>query len=87
MLKYLRNPELITASLEEDLVMLDIEQGKYFSLNPVAARIWELLENPSTNQDLCVVLENEFDVSSEQCAKEVKVLLAELLEMKLIKTI
>ena len=44
--KYVRNSKTISGRLHDEMVMMDIEQGKYFSLNPVATRIWDLLESP-----------------------------------------
>jgi len=42
--KYTRNNDTIQGRLNDELVMMDIEKGKYFSLNPVATHIWDLLE-------------------------------------------
>lgn len=87
MTKYLRNSDLITASLDEDLVMLDIEQGKYFSLNPVASSIWEYLKTPGSAEEITVFLEQEYDVSTEQCVLETAKFLKEMLELGLVKTV
>lgn len=65
--------------------MMDIDQGKYFALNPVAARIWELLENEMSLVELCETLQHEYEVSNEQCHRDVEEHLAELEKMKLIK--
>ena len=46
MAKYIRNSRTISGRLHDELVMMDMEKGKYFSLNPVATRIWDLLEKP-----------------------------------------
>ncbi|HSV89009.1 MAG TPA: PqqD family protein [Bacteroidales bacterium] len=81
---YLRNPEPITGSLHDHLVMLDIQKGKYFSLNPVAARIWEILENPHTLEEVCSKLLDEYDVSQEQCQQEVEEYLLEMKNLELV---
>ncbi len=36
----------ITAHVKEDLMMLHVEQGAYFALDPLGAEIWGLLEHP-----------------------------------------
>ncbi len=82
--KYLRHSKTISGRLDEELVMMDIEQGKYFALNPVATRIWELLENPLTVEDLCTVLMDEYDVEKEQCSKETEAYLAEMTRFGLL---
>lgn len=84
MIKYQRNNELISADLDEDLVMLDIEQGKYFSLNPVGRRIWDLLENWMSKEEIIPILLEEYEVSEAECKADVSQHLKELVKLKLI---
>jgi len=85
--KYLRNSKTISGRLDDELVMMDIEQGKYFSLNPVATRIWELLDNPMTLLDICMVLTYEYEVKEERCRQETREYLEEMVRMNLIEKI
>jgi hypothetical protein len=64
--------------------MMDLDQGKYFSLNPVATRIWDLLENPLTADELCMVLIDEYDVEPERCRIEVEEHLSEMVRLGLV---
>ena len=41
-----------TAPVRDELMMLNIEQGAYYSLDPIAAEIWGMLEQPSRVQGL-----------------------------------
>ena len=82
--KYTRNSRTISGRLHDELVMMDLEQGKYFSLNPVATRIWDLLEKEKTLDELCALLTEEFDVESNQCMDEVRELLEEMERLGLI---
>jgi len=82
--KYSRNSRTISGRLHDELVMMDIEQGKYFSLNPVATRIWDLLEKPLTEDELCVILIDEYDVEPERCRLEVSEHLKEMVRMGLV---
>lgn len=84
MIKYKRKDDILAELLEKQLVMLDIEKGKYFSLNQVAARIWDLLEKPKTSEELCQFLMKEFEVNELQCKKEVEEHLHEMKKLKLI---
>ncbi|MBE0678869.1 MAG: PqqD family protein [Bacteroidales bacterium] len=83
-IKYSRNSKTISGRLHDELVMMDLEQGKYFSLNPVATRIWDLLEKPKEAAEICSVLMDEYDVSSDQCLIEVEELLDEMGKMGLV---
>ena len=82
---YQRKPDVISSKLEDQLVMMDIEKGKYFSMNPVASKVWELLEEPSSVNELCDKLLNEFEVSKEQCFDEVLELLGKMKELDLLE--
>jgi hypothetical protein len=82
--KYVRNSKTISGRLHDELVMMDLKQGKYFSLNPVATRIWDLLEKPHDENDLCNILIDEYDVSFEQCRREVGEVLDEMEGLGLI---
>jgi hypothetical protein len=84
---YIRNEETITGQLDSDLVMVDIEKGSYFSLNAVGTRIWELLENPLTVDELCHTLTEEFEVDDDQCHMEVVEYLAEMRKHDLIRKV
>ena len=50
-----------TAS-EDGAVLLDIEQGICFSLNPVGLRIWELLKKRCSLDQIADALGQEFSV-------------------------
>jgi hypothetical protein len=87
MTRYIRNNKTISGRLHDELVMMDIDQGMYFSLNPVATRIWDLLEEASGVDELCSKLIEEFDVDAGQCEKEVSDYLNEMLKLGLILTV
>jgi len=82
--KYIRNSRTISGRLHEELVMMDLGQGKYFSLNPVATRIWDLLGEPLDLEELCKRLMAEYNVSSDQCRADVRNHLNEMGRMGLV---
>ena len=87
MIRYKRNAKTISGRLHDELIMMDIDQGKYFSLNPVATRIWDLLAEPATIEELCLVLIQEYDVSDEQCGDEVSEYLNQMKKLGLVEII
>lgn len=63
-----RNADILHAPVgTEEAVMMSIEAGRYYGLNAVGARIWELLEKPQTIQQLCAQISTEFDVDAQTC--------------------
>ncbi|MEI6137646.1 MAG: PqqD family protein [Mariniphaga sp.] len=83
--KYFRNNEILDGNLEENLVMMDIQKGKYFSLNPVGKRIWEMIEQPKSFDEITDLLQSEFEVTLEQCRSEVIEFLAKMEKSGIIK--
>src|SRR5579872_3556561 len=51
---------------QDGAVLLDIEQGICFSLNPVGLRIWELLKQGQPIDKVADTLANEFPVPRDQ---------------------
>ena len=62
-----RDPDMIAAEMDGDLVMMSIERGEYFGIGGVGTRAWELLVEPATVDQLCVVVCDEFDVDADVC--------------------
>lgn len=82
-----RSEALLSNNLGDDVVMMDIEQGSYYGLEGVAARIWDFTEKPISVGSLCEKLSNEYDVSPEKCQEEVTAFLDSLLERKIVAVV
>lgn len=85
--KYIRNNKTISGRLYDELVGMDLEKGKYFSLNPVATHIWYLLEKPLSIDELCDLLITEYEVDESQCQSEVEAYLSDMIYLGLVITI
>lgn len=63
-----RNGDILYTSVNtEEAVILNVATDKYFTLNGVAAQIWELLEQPMTLAQLCAQICEEFEVDRQTC--------------------
>jgi hypothetical protein len=80
-----RDPELISASLGDEIAMLHVTSGRYYVLNDVAAAVWEHLDTPVTPAAVCATLTARYDVSPAQCESEVLSLLDTLLDRQMIR--
>jgi hypothetical protein len=45
---------------QDSAIVLDVQQGQMFNLNPVGSRILELLETASAESDIVNVISREF---------------------------
>ncbi len=67
-----------TAQVQDDLMMLNLEQGAYYSLDSIGAEIWKLLDHPATVQALVNQLLERYQVSPAQCEADVLAFLEEI---------
>ena len=73
-----RSNELVSSDIDGEVVMMSIENGKYYGLDKVGSRIWELLENQFLVSDLINKLLGEFAVDRDTCEKDVMFFLHKL---------
>jgi hypothetical protein len=66
--------KLLTTVVDGELIGMSIEQGACYGLNDVATRIWDLLAEPRSIDDLCAQLKTEYEVEASDCLKDVLVL-------------
>jgi hypothetical protein len=79
--KLSRNDEILHASVgSEEVVMMSVPAGRYYGLNAVASRIWELLETPKTIAQVCAQISEEFEVDAQTCEAEVLKFVRDLLD-------
>ncbi len=69
---------VIHTEVNGEMVLMHVERGFYFSLNEVGAFIWKNLEQPESVEKLCSLVQQEFDVSEEQCREDVLSLVEQL---------
>jgi hypothetical protein len=75
----------LTAPVNDEIVMLVPDQGAFFGLNPVAARIWEIIATPTTIEAICATLIDEFDVDEPVCRGGVSDFVHQLAEARLVE--
>lgn len=63
--------EVLARHVGEETVMLHLANGTYYCLDPVGARVWQLLEQGKTLTEACDVLRDEYDVPGDQLERDV----------------
>jgi len=67
-----------------DTVILDLDSGTYFGLDPIGARIWELANEGLTLAEICEVIIGEYDVTRDTIERDLLRLADELAREKLV---
>lgn len=78
--------DVVFEKVGDEMVLLNLETGIYFGLNPVGSRMWELLSTLNNVESVVERMRDEFDVSRETLELDLASLIRELTEKKLIKT-
>ncbi len=82
-----RREEIIAGLVDGDLMLLNIETGYYHTVNPTGRRIWELLEQPRSLDEICAALSQEFNVSPQDCLAQTHIFIQELLQRNVVQVV
>ena len=80
-----RTDDHVSAPLDEWLVMMDVDLGKYYLLDDIASDVWTRLATPTSVADLVDDLCTRYDVAPERCEADVMPFLTELHEKGLVQ--
>ncbi|MFD1707983.1 lasso peptide biosynthesis PqqD family chaperone [Siminovitchia sediminis] len=75
----------IVSDMGAEKVMLSIQKGKYYNLGETGGRIWELMKEPISVQQLVSSLLEDFQVDKATCEDQVLSFLSQLIMEDLIE--
>lgn len=78
---------VIAREVSGEMVLMDLQSGTYFALDPIGARVWELLEQGLTLSMICDAIHAEYDAPRETIENDVGELCGDLLEKKLLVSV
>ena len=76
--------EVLARQVGDETVMLDLAKGTYFGLDPVGARMWQLLAEGKTLAEICDAIVEEYDVSRDAVEQDLLGLVADLMAQGLL---
>jgi len=79
------NKDYVYCKVENEMVLLGMEDGIYYGLNPVGAFIWEQIKEPKTIDEVRDAILVEYDVGKVECEQDLYELLQELVEKGLVE--
>jgi hypothetical protein len=77
--------DVIVKAVGDELVLLDYAREVYYGLDPIGARVWQLLAEGSSFGAVIDTLHAAHDVTREQLEDDVERLIGELLEAGLLQ--
>lgn len=76
--------DAVSCELSGETVILEMASGRYFALDPIGTRVWQLLQSISRAESLCEHLVQEYEVDAETCRRDLSILLNQMAENGLV---
>ena len=71
-------PRQISSAMGAEQAILQLDSGKYFGLNPVGSRVWQLVAEPRKVSEILATLLAEYEVPTDRCRADLLVVLRQL---------
>lgn len=77
--------EQASCDFDGEAVVLDLKSEQYYGLNDVAARIWALIQRPTTVRDIRDAILAEFDVAADRLDRDLAAWLTDMAKEGLVE--
>ena len=86
---FVKDPNIVSRKIAGEVILVPIRQNvgdleSIYTLNEVAARIWELIDGKRQPEDIKKVIVEEYEIEEEEAEKDLLELLSQLKELKAI---
>ncbi len=79
--------DVIFNDLQGEVVVLNLQTGMYFGLDPVGTRTWHLIQEYGRLEPVKDTLLQEYDVSPERLWEDLQDLVTRLVEHRLVEVV
>jgi hypothetical protein len=79
-----RSDRVVARACDDGMILLKLDDGRYYTLDEIAARIWELCDGTRASEDVAAALAEHYDAPSELIRADVEELIAELASEELL---
>jgi len=79
-----RSPDIVASEVDGELVLVSVQDGKYYGLDPVGSEIWRQLEQPRTVTALTAALQQHFDGDAATIERETVAFIDQLAAQALV---
>ena len=85
--QFVQSNEPIASTIDDEVVMLSVAAGAYFSLNGVGSDIWNLIRTRRRFDEICNALSNQYAVDNSTLTRDVASFLESLAQRGLAQRI
>src|ERR1700680_3519361 len=80
-----RSPAVLSAEVDGEIVMMNIERGRYFSLDHIGSDIWRRIEPPCSFATLIDGLAADYEADRTSIVSDVKSLLRHMAKHDIVR--
>ncbi len=80
-----RSTSILASEVNGDVFMINIDGGRYFSLDDIGSDVWRRLDRPCSFADLTAALAADYDADEATIAADLRGLLARMAESDIVK--
>jgi len=80
-----RSKGQVSTDLQGEIVLLNVQSGKYYNLNPIGSFIWERIEQPTPLSAIIEAILSAYKVDRERCETDTRELLQKLVRAGLVE--
>ena len=77
----------LASNIGGETVILGLNGGRYYGLDDVGARIWQLIQQPTEVRAIADTLVREYEVGRERCEADVVALLEKMIAAGLVEVV
>lgn len=77
--------DILEQTLHEEIVLVNLRTNQIYALNETGARLWQLLREGGSRQQIEKALLAEFAITAEELTVEIDQLIAELIQRDLVR--
>ena len=81
-----KNQDIFTGNIDNEMVAMSIENGKYYQMNETGSRILNLLDHPRSIRELCEAMEGLYRIDGAVCKQDILEFMREMAQYNLICT-
>jgi len=90
--RFFKDPSVVSRKIADEVILVPISQkasevAHIYTMNRVAARIWELIDGENNLQDIQKVILTEFDISADQALSDLQEFLQQLQQAGAVKEV
>jgi hypothetical protein len=75
----------MASDIAGETVILGLTAARYYGLDAVGARVWQLIQTPMAVSDLTRAIVSEYEVDPERCEHDLLKLLRQMAEARLVE--